>query len=653
MDYQEFAGKIKAKYPQYADMADRDLAQKMVAKFPQYRDISFDSAQPTDPMEMAASQLPGLRPTGDTTVGRALSAAGETLGFPTSLQPLEIAKGLLMAPAKIGQTFNEVAGAGGQNVGEFAQGKGMSPTDAELLGGGVALAINPLSYAVPSMGEQTVFRPKVPLERAAEVAAAKEYGPLTRAQQTGGAFAANLESGLEKTPLGAGPINEARATFAKGLEAGKQGLQQQLGTSQDFYSVGQKAQSGIESRTKAMNAKRNDLFSAVPDNVNIPLQKSVDMADTLIQEQSQFLPTTRNSDIISLASDVQNAAKAVSEGQPNYPLLKRLREVLNARIDANSQGGMAGQSNQVARDYIRLKAALDGDIADFTSSGNASKVMGGSKTGDPHALFAYKDQFGPGGSERSVYNVFGDPNHPAIKKVGWGSSVPEDMLKAANIPITGQQAMLGDIAKTEFSKSYRKANAFSGAYSNLFKSENAQALLNAPPEKVVDMVFKKNNETAIKQFRALAGEDGFLPSKQKFTQDILDSPNVLKELDKYETGTLSAIYSHPELSQLKKFGMAQKVGNSVQNLQGTSGSARTNVSAAQYGGLFTGAGALATGHPYVGLAGLAQFVAPRLAAKAYLGTTEGIPVGGVARTGLTLANLGQEAAFNQRRKRKQ
>lgn len=67
-------------------------------------------------------------------------------------------------------------------------------------------------------------------------------------------------------------------------------------------------------------------------------------------------------------------------------------------------------------------------------------VQPGMKTGDPHALFAYNDKFGPEGSERSLYNIFGDPEHPAIKPAGgWGSSVPEETLKANNIPITGRQ----------------------------------------------------------------------------------------------------------------------------------------------------------------------------------------------------------------------
>jgi hypothetical protein len=63
----------------------------------------------------------------------------------------------------------------------------------------------------------------------------------------------------------------------------------------------------------------------------------------------------------------------------------------------------------------------------------------GAKTGAPHALFAYNDNFGPGGAKRSLYNVFGDPEHPAVKGIGHGSSVPQADLEKAGIPITGRE----------------------------------------------------------------------------------------------------------------------------------------------------------------------------------------------------------------------
>jgi hypothetical protein len=65
MNYQEFSGKIKAKYPQYQDMDDRDLAQRMVTKYPQYRDVTFDDMPTqTPPLEQTAKTdaLPLFKP---------------------------------------------------------------------------------------------------------------------------------------------------------------------------------------------------------------------------------------------------------------------------------------------------------------------------------------------------------------------------------------------------------------------------------------------------------------------------------------------------------------------------------------------------------------------------------------------------------------
>lgn len=66
-------------------------------------------------------------------------------------------------------------------------------------------------------------------------------------------------------------------------------------------------------------------------------------------------------------------------------------------------------------------------------------IAKGSKMGDPHALFAYSDEFGPGMTKRALFNIFGDPEHPALKAAGWGSSVTAEMLKKFGIPITGKQ----------------------------------------------------------------------------------------------------------------------------------------------------------------------------------------------------------------------
>jgi hypothetical protein len=452
-------------------------------------------------------------------------------------------------------------GLGGPLLGKTQQAQEIAANPYIAGGAGFTAATAPFMLTpTPGLAANTTGRilaPMIPSTRAAAVAAAERLNvPLTRAEMTGSRMTAAGENWLEKTPMGSTPLQEFKTGQMEALQRAKTGLQEQLGTQEEHFDVGRKAQRGQAARTEAMNVKRRQMFENVPEDVNIPLDRSQNMADTIIQEQSQFLPNTRNQDVISLASDVQNAAKAVDEGTPNWPTIQRLRDVLNTRIEANNRGiqsGLPGQANAVARDYQRLKNALDEDI-----------------------------------------NAFGTSAEP--------------------------------MKKGEFAQAYRKANAFSGAYKGLFKSDEALAIAEAQPNRIIDMVFKKNNETDIKQFRAIVGEEGFQSVKRRFTQDILESPNVEAELGKYKPGTLRAIYTQPELNQIRDYAATQNLTKTVGNLQGTSGSARSMVGTAQItglgAGLATAGNLLATGHP-VAAAGTAaasvgQFVAPRYLAKGYL-----------------------------------
>lgn len=68
------------------------------------------------------------------------------------------------------------------------------------------------------------------------------------------------------------------------------------------------------------------------------------------------------------------------------------------------------------------------------------EVPSGSKTGDPHALFAYteKEPLGPGMPLEDKYQIFGDPEHPTIKKHGWSTQMTPEQLDKAGIPIVGK-----------------------------------------------------------------------------------------------------------------------------------------------------------------------------------------------------------------------
>lgn len=77
-------------------------------------------------------------------------------------------------------------------------------------------------------------------------------------------------------------------------------------------------------------------------------------------------------------------------------------------------------------------------------------IQPGSKTGDPHALFAYNDDFGPNMSKRSIYNVFGDPENPKVKTAGWGSSLTKADIDKFGIPITGREPRSAQFEPLDF-----------------------------------------------------------------------------------------------------------------------------------------------------------------------------------------------------------
>jgi len=557
----------------------------------------------------------------------------------------------LRKSAELGGYLASKAAQGIENVGGYASEKlgqaGVNPYVAGAVGTGIANApyfMLPGGRAVA--GGKRVMAAIPPVERAASVAAARKMGvPLTRAQITGSRLTAGIENQLEKSPMGSGPMQEFYGQQQAAMASAKGGLQEKLGTQADLYSVGQQAQEGQNIRTSAMNQQRREMFEKVPQDVIIPLDQSTKMADTIIQEQSKFLTGTRDAEVVSLAKDIQNAATAVANGSPNWSTIQRLREVLGKKIEQNNPGtlsGLSGQSNQVGRDYQRLKAALDADI----NSGPTLPVVDPTqiKGGPPRAIYQGNWDATQDNPAYSEFILRGE--HP---RSGGNFNIGE--LDKMGVPVTGREARAaGQVPiglKNDFAEKYRQANAFSGAYKGLFKSNEARSLAALPPERVVDSVFKRNNETAIKKFRAIVGEDAFQTAKQKFTNDLLESGNVDAELAKYKPGTLDAIYTRPEIEQIRNFGSTQGLTKTVSGLQGTQGSARSNISTAQNTGLIGGIGSagtlMATGHP-IAAAGVAatavgQYMLPKHLANAYLKTTRGfmtprIPVGAASRAAL-------------------
>lgn len=216
MDYKEFSGKIKAKYPQYADMADEDLASKMVAKFPkQYGDVQLKDApnspaeaqdSPDDTMKYLAKMakaIYGATPAGAITNLPALARGALGKEQPEGLSPTQFAAGAAgsamrsAVPAAMrfaGENLDVMGGAGAGAMASlpFAPAAGplapLVPVAGALTGAMAArTAVRPLQAALG--------RPGAPYATADDLAQAGKEGAM---QEIGGqVIAKGAKMGIE------------------------------------------------------------------------------------------------------------------------------------------------------------------------------------------------------------------------------------------------------------------------------------------------------------------------------------------------------------------------------------------------------------------------------------------------------------------------
>lgn len=212
MDYREFSGKIRQKYPgAYDDLDDRSLAQKMVQKYPEYADVTFDA--PTQKIgsfgmnmvENAAKQTP---------LGMASQGAESFMtGFGKVMNAL---------PISVGPTVKDVASTLDIPRRVFRSvGVGIANAPQSLIPGGAPTAQNVMA-SIPRMAAAVKpgFKPANPAEQVGSIigeslpffasgaAPLGWQGPLLAAQ-SGAAQA--TETG-EMSPVGVGLPLVAQAT---------------------------------------------------------------------------------------------------------------------------------------------------------------------------------------------------------------------------------------------------------------------------------------------------------------------------------------------------------------------------------------------------------------------------------------------------------
>lgn len=237
MDYNEFAEKIKAKYPDYSDMDNRTLAQKMVAKFPEYSDVTFDQPYKPSMLESTAGAINSVVDPIAGVVGKAAQAYSNA--FP---------------PAKVGGAILGAVGEGLNKAGEYVAEKGAQP--GTFVNRAIATAIGGPIFGRTRTAENIAANPYVAGSAGMAVANAPMMipvggpaGPLPGAIPAARRSLGMGKSIMKRLPGGVERANEvASEMLNKGVISPLASSETMLSRAEALSAGSEKAMSGVMSQ---------------------------------------------------------------------------------------------------------------------------------------------------------------------------------------------------------------------------------------------------------------------------------------------------------------------------------------------------------------------------------------------------------------------
>ena len=327
MDYQDFAKRIRGKYPgAYDDMDDLALAKKVVDKHPQYSDVTFgkvdEKAAPKEPSMLSnvlekgpiAAVGESFRKNPDPYLKAVPIAAGIGAGIATG--------GIGLAPA---MAMSGLAGAGAE---------GFRQIGARMMG----------REAPATSGEAA----KLMLKEGAVQASGEGVG---RGVVAGGKMAL---AGIKKS----GPILDAFASFQKG--SGQAAINKPEITKPGYFNVG---------KLKDFVGRLGDSMSKYADEVKASWSNTAKSLDDASGSVGKI-------DRLEVKSTIQDVKKSLGitstdgiskASRPDVSAIEQIEESVN-RISAPSAAnyGRSAHKDMNLRDALELRQKVD-DMIDWDS----------------------------------------------------------------------------------------------------------------------------------------------------------------------------------------------------------------------------------------------------------------------------------------------
>lgn len=506
----------------------------------------------------------------------------------------------------------------GTKVTEFL-GKNNVPAPLAALPGTAISMANPMNWMTPpKVGPVRAFEPTVPKERLAGVQAAQELGvPLTRAEQTGAKSTSLLESGLEKSMTGSGTIRKFRSTQTEAIESALQNMKNKFGSKELLSASGEEAKMGMQEELGAARNLGRKLYKDIPD-VPIETPKLLEAKNEAMFNQAHLTDPKISQAIKKIENIAGVREPGPTEATSPQPFSKPV-ELQEVKIP----GGMKtipGEGN------VLMPPSKKTMEVEYQSQ---YRIGPTEPTQPPPQTFQkindLRNELSAMIQSETTYNpITGPQTTPTGRRLSALKKALDDDIKTYTI---SQTDPYGKMETGQFKTAFDKANAFHGNVKDLINNKLIKKLSKAQGSDVAGTIFRSGNIEDVLTAKAALGNKGYLAAQKQFFNDILESKNIGRELGKFEPEFLQAAFSNEQLQALKKLDSVKQLALGAEKLAGNpSGTAQNLATGATLTGLGHAALKLFTNPTAAIVEAAAILGIPFATAKAYIGTTHGIPV---------------------------
>ncbi len=310
--------------------------------------------------------------------------------------------------------------------------------------------------------------------------------------------------------------------FVSGIKTGneqeslmlKNKLLKSLGSDETYESIGMATQEAIAKKSQIVNEKAKELYDTVGNLISgetkIKTSNVQKTANNLLEKELAKPSSLQDKSIIKVLYDL-SGKKNLPEGFESFS--SEIQKQIASKLET-TESIYSWQTIQSIRSELNNRI-IQNDLAYKTQQAGAQKMLGTTTGG------YYKQ----------------------LRK-----AVEEDL-----------ETYFKETSNREAKDAWEFANAFYKESKRTFNKPSVLRLIRANPDRVVDMAFRPNGVTEIRNIKKILAPQEFNELSKKFTNKLISRASqrdfswekVMLEFNKYGEETLSNIYTIPQLKSIR------------------------------------------------------------------------------------------------------